>query len=320
VSFACRPAAGDAIDFIRSRGFRVHALDAAADWHADAQQTERALAAQAPLDWIVVDHYGLDRHWESRLRACARQILVIDDLADRDHDCNALLDQNYYAGAARRYEGRVPAGCRLFLGPAFALIRGEFREAIRRPRDRSGTVRRLLVSFGATDPTDETGKVLAAIQALDGRILECDVVVGAGNPRREQVAAQCAALPGVRCHVQTARMAELMWAADLAIGAGGTTTWERCMLGLPALTVVTSLNQLQTTTDLAAAGAIWYLGRAEVLASGDYETAIRTALLSPQRLCGLSARSRAILAAGTGVASGSRHPVVDAMLGDPQNG
>ncbi len=319
VSFVCRAGAGDAIDLIRERGFRMQILDAMADWRADAEQTTRALATRGLLDWIVVDHYGLDAQWESRLRAGSQHILVIDDLANRDHDCDALLDQNFYVGAAQRYTGRVPADCRLFLGPAYALLRAEFREAACRPRDRSGPVRRLLVTFGATDPTDETGKVLAALRTLDSRALAVDVVVGAANPRREQIEALCTTLPSVRCHVQTSHMAELMWAADLAVGAGGATTWERCVLGLPSLTVVIADNQLQTTTDLAAAGAIRYLGWAENLAAVDYEAAIRSAIDNPARLQELSARAHAIMGLATTLLPADQHPLVDAMLHAPQH-
>jgi UDP-2,4-diacetamido-2,4,6-trideoxy-beta-L-altropyranose hydrolase len=313
ISFVCRVGDGDGIDIINNRGFRTHAREDASDWRADADRSTQALSGQAPIDWIVVDHYGLDWRWESHMRGTARHILVIDDLANRNHDCEVLLDQNFYAGAARRYEGRVPAACQLFLGPAFALLRNEFREAARRPRERSGCVRRLLVTFGATDPTDETGKVLAALRSLTSPVLEADVVVGVGNQRREQIEAQCDALRGVRCHVQTSRMAELMWNADLAIGAGGATTWERCVLGLPALTVVIAPNQLQTTTDLADAGAIRYLGRAEDLAANDYEIAIRNAMNDAGRLQALSARSRAIMGPVSAILSSAHHPVVDAM-------
>jgi len=315
VTFISRPDPGNALDLIRQRGFRAQALPSApGDWEADAADVLEALASDSPVDWLIVDHYGLDQRWESRLRRAARNILVIDDLADRPHDCDALLDQNYYVGADQRYRARVPARCRLFLGPEFALLRDEFRAAARAPRPRDGTVGRLLVTFGATDPTDETGKVLTALQALANPALAVDVVVGAGNPRRAQIEALCARLPGVRCHVQTARMADLMRAADLAVGAGGATTWERCVLGLPALTVVTAENQLQTTTDLAAAGAIWYLGRAEALAATDYAAALREAMRSPARLRELSARATAIMAPAAAALATGHHPVVDAMI------
>jgi UDP-2,4-diacetamido-2,4,6-trideoxy-beta-L-altropyranose hydrolase len=314
VSFVCRVGAGDGLDIIQDRGFRTHALEDASEWRADADGSARALSDQAPIDWMVVDHYGLDWRWESHMRLTARRILVIDDLADRNHDCESLLDQNFYAGAARRYDGRVPVACRLFLGPAFALLRNEFREAARRPRERNGSVKRLLVTFGATDPTDETGKVLAALEGLASPALEVDVVVGTGNRRREQIEAQCGALRSVRCHVQTSRMAELMWKADLAIGAGGATTWERCVLGLPALTVVIAPNQLQTTTDLADAGAIRYLGRAEDLATNDYEFAIQNAMNDAGGLQALSARSREIMGPVSASLSSGKHPVVDAMV------
>jgi len=310
--FVAREGAGDMLDLVRGRGFAVHSLThSAGDWQADVTASLRALASLAPLDWLVVDHYGLDYKWGARMREVARRVLVIDDLANRIHDCDALLDQNYYAAANRRYDGLVPNGCQLFLGPSYALLRDEFRTAVRKIRRRDGTVERLLVSFGATDPTDETGKILNAVERV--RVPSVDVVVGEGNPRRHEIAARCSALSGVRCHIQTGRIAELMRQADLAVGAGGATTWERCLLGLPTLTVVTADNQLATTQDLSEAGVIWYLGRAEVLRVVDYQAALAQATSDSERLRELSRRAEALMTpALTALASG-HHPLVDTM-------
>lgn len=314
VCFMCRRGRGDMLDIIHDHGFPSVALETEADWHCDAEQTLSALTNQHRIDWLVVDHYQLDRRWESLLRPTTRNILVIDDLADRPHDCDALLDQNYYKNAKKRYSSLVPSHCRLFLGPEFTLLREEFRIAARNLRPRDGHVRRLLVTFGATDPTDETGKVLSALRALDSPSISTDVVVGATNPRRADIKALCTTMPRVRFHVQTNRMAALMNEADLAIGASGATTWERCILGLPTLTVTTADNQKQTASDLAAAGAIWLMGQANDLAAHDYETALRTAMDSTARLKNLSIRAREIMAMTTALPENGRHPVAEMML------
>src|SRR5205823_10531073 len=121
----------------------------------------------------------------------------------------------------------------------FALLRPEFAQLRPRAlRRRDGALRRLLVTMGGSDAVDETSKVLAGLQGCRGPQWSVDVVVGGGNPNRSVVQAACARLPGVQLHVDTARMAELMVQADCAISAGGSTTWERCCLGLAALVTV----------------------------------------------------------------------------------
>ncbi len=210
---------------------------------------------------LVVDHYALDAEWERFLRPSVDRILVIDDLADRPHDCDFLLDQNFYLGMERRYEGLAPPGCRQFLGPEFALLRPEFKKARRKLRRRKGKIRRLLVFFGGTDPGNETAKVLAALALLNRPELKVDVVVGTKNPHKKTIAESCRNLPGVRLHCQTGKMAELMARADLAVGAGGTATWERLYLELPTVAVAVAVNQEETLAALAAAEKLWYLGR-----------------------------------------------------------
>ncbi|MFN9490492.1 MAG: UDP-2,4-diacetamido-2,4,6-trideoxy-beta-L-altropyranose hydrolase [Betaproteobacteria bacterium] len=314
ILFLSRNVTGDAFDIIHNNCFPSISLGNATSWSCDADRTLAALINQPPFDWLIVDHYGLDRGWESRTRSVAHKILVIDDLANRPHDCDALLDQNYYINAKQRYDSLVPSNCRLFLGLEFALLRNEFKIAARNVRPRQNHIRRILVTFGATDPTNETEKVLSALRSLDSPLISVDVVVGTANLRRSVIEALCSAMPRVRCHVQTNRMVELMNAADLAIGAAGATTWERCILGLPALTVITADNQKQTASDLAAAGAIWLLGQANDLTANHYETALRTAIDSPARLRSLSIRARDIMAMSTALPEDKRHPVVEMML------
>lgn len=227
----------------------------------DAQATIQALSDQQ-WDWIVVDHYALDARWESELRAIAKQIMAIDDIADRQHDCDILLDQNYYVDMQARYEGKVPAHCRQLLGPRYGLLRDEFRKLREHVKPRTGVVKKVLVFFGGVDADNYTGLVIQALAALANQSLHVDVVIGAQHPRREQIQQACAA-QGYVCYVQTTRMAELMAEADLAIGAGGSASWERCCLGLPSLLVSLADNQVDIAKALDSVGACIYLGTKE---------------------------------------------------------
>lgn len=224
----------------------------------DAQDSVQALAHRA-LDWLVVDHYALDARWETALRPMTKNILVIDDLADRQHDCDVLLDQNYYTDMNNRYTGKVPAHCRLFLGPRYALLRDEFRRLHQTANLRTGPVKHVLVFFGGVDADNCTGRSIEALVKLGIEGMRVNVVIGAQHPHREQIEAECAR-NGFRCLVQTDRMAELMAAADLALGAGGSATWERCCMGLPCATIAIAQNQVRTAMDIADYGATKFIG------------------------------------------------------------
>ncbi|MBK7563233.1 MAG: UDP-2,4-diacetamido-2,4,6-trideoxy-beta-L-altropyranose hydrolase [Propionivibrio sp.] len=223
--------------------------------HGDAQASIQALSGQR-WDWLVVDHYALDVRWETALRQAANNILVIDDIADRQHDCDVLLDQNYYTDMETRYIGKVPAHCRLLLGPHYALLRDEFHQLREQIKPRTGPVRRLLVFFGGVDADNFTGRTIDALSSLGVEGLHVDVVIGAQHPYRKRFESACAA-HRFALHVQTSRMAELMAAADLAIGAGGSATWERCCLGVPTIAVATASNQVKQLVDAACEGFLY---------------------------------------------------------------
>jgi len=221
----------------------------------DAQATVQALADHL-WDWIIVDHYALDGRWESAVRASAKQLIVIDDLADRQHDCDVLLDQNFYADMQTRYVDKVPEHCQLLLGPRYALLRDEFRVLREHVKPRTGAVKNILVFFGGVDAGNYTELTLLALTGITHEELCVDVVIGAQHPCREKIQATCAT-HGYVCHVQTAHMAELMAKADLAIGAGGSATWERCCLGLPTLSFCVASNQRRQIEDAAEEGLLY---------------------------------------------------------------
>ncbi|GAX88910.1 UDP-2,4-diacetamido-2,4,6-trideoxy-beta-L-altropyranose hydrolase [Effusibacillus lacus] len=277
VSFISRELPGHMCNYVESKGFQVARLPYSAQaeeslrtpnstwlgvsWQLDAEETKEVLSSCVQgVDWLIVDHYALDWQWESYQRSEAKKIMVIDDLADRRHDCDLLLDQNLFEDLEIRYDKLVSTECLKFLGPRYALLRKEFLEARTRLRQRDGQVNRILVFFGGSDITNETAKAIKAIQSLNSPQIQVDVVVGSSNPRKDEIRDLCYSIPNVNYHCQIENMAELMAAADLAIGAGGTATWERCYLGLPALVVILAENQIQPAQAAAKEELVINLG------------------------------------------------------------
>ncbi|NHA15464.1 UDP-2,4-diacetamido-2,4,6-trideoxy-beta-L-altropyranose hydrolase [Thioalkalivibrio sp. XN279] len=257
--FACRELPGHRIEEIQRRGFPVHV----GDTFQLGGQSEGQAGDGAPADWLVVDHYGLDARWERQQRPAARSIMVIDDLADRPHDCELMLDQTL-GRAPGDYDRLVPDGCELLCGPEFALLRPEFAEL--RPRSLArragGGLARILVTMGGIDKDNATGLVLEALDAggLPPNVA-VTVVMGSRAPSLSQVRVQATRLPfPVEIAVDVNDMAERMAASDFAIGAAGSTSWERCCMGLPSALVVLADNQAKVCRELVAAGAAFELG------------------------------------------------------------
>ncbi|WP_247516941.1 UDP-2,4-diacetamido-2,4,6-trideoxy-beta-L-altropyranose hydrolase [Bradyrhizobium sp. 190] len=264
-------------------------------WQKDAEQTLEAIDRIGPVDWLIVDHYALDARWERMQRKRAPCILAIDDLADRNHDCDILLDQNLVLEMERRYRGLLPKTCKLLLGPRYALLRPEFAEQRKSLGGRSGKVSRIFVCYGGSDPSNETAKALAAIKRLSGNPLPVDVVVGLSNPHGSSVATMCEELPGAVLHRGADNIADLMGRADLAIGAGGVMCWERCCLGLPTLAVDIAPNQLDVLTALAAAGALVYLGSAASVTEDQMARSLEALLRDPARIRALGKGALALV-------------------------
>ena len=305
--FVCRDLNGHLGDFIHAQGFDVcllpapgsgqksldwcaHAPWLEVQWQQDAQETIEALQNAGTVDWLVVDHYALDRNWETMLLVTATKVMAIDDLADRPHACCLLLDQNFYADMPSRYEGLLPQACTQLLGPGYALLRPEFGTIRQHLRERDGSVKQLFVFFGGSDASNQTEIVLGAIQQLNRNDIIVDVVVGEMNPRREAIKRLCSQLPKVNYHCQVSHVATLMAAADLAVTAGGSTTWERCCLGLPSLVVSTADNQLELCAFGAEKGLFHLLGRSGKLSVDDYRAALMIFTSTPANLRSFSSR------------------------------
>jgi len=233
----------------------------------DAAQTITALGSQQS-DWLVVDHYGIDRVWEARLRPHTHRLMVIDDLANRPHDCDVLLDQNYADGGLKRYQAWVPADCRLLLGPRYALLRPEYAQYRETLVPRTDKINRVMVYMGGSDHTNITGMVLAALSTDKMANMDVDVVIGSNFLHNDAVIAQASARPRTNIYNGRPHLADLMAKADLAIGAGGATTWERLCMGLPSIVISVAENQNPACKALDASGLIHFLGDVSTV---DYE-------------------------------------------------
>ncbi len=265
----------------------------------DADQTIVALENQQ-CDWLIVDHYGLDRVWEAQLQSHTRKLMVIDDLANRPHKCDVLLDQNYAVAGQERYQTWVPAHCQLLLGPRYALLRPEYAQYRATMAPRTGDIKRVLVYMGGADNANITGKVLAALSAVQLAHLEVDVVIGPNFIHKAGVTEQAGARPNTHIHGPRPHLADLMATADLTVGAGGATTWERLCMGLPSLVLSIAENQIPACEALVSSGLIRYLGGAHDLDVAAIESALIEALAVTGQLRAL-ATSNQTLVDGRGV-------------------
>ena len=283
----------------------------------DAVECLRAVAAVAfgDVDWLVVDHYGLDSSWESRLlegivSEVQPRLLVVDDLADRQHQADLLLDQNFFGEATeRRYEDLLPSFTRKLLGPHYALLGSEYAQLQPLLPERTD-LHRLLVYFGGADPDNLTSLTLEALMEPALSHLVVDVVLGLQSPHRQAVADLVAQRAFTTLHDPLPSLAGLIARADLSIGAGGATTWERACLKLPSLVVAISENQLPFVEALHNEGHIELIGDAGMVSKEQIYTSLlaRTFDLRSQNVggdltdgMGLSRLAMAILGPQKGI-------------------
>ncbi|MDY0276416.1 MAG: UDP-2,4-diacetamido-2,4,6-trideoxy-beta-L-altropyranose hydrolase, partial [Desulfomicrobium sp.] len=275
--FVCRDHPGNLNALILKQGFNVyelpksvgtvsqptnkpaHASWLGTDWQTDAKQLQSVIGCMT-VDWLVVDHYALGAQWEQKLRSICRKLMVIDDLADRPHDCDLLLDQNLIKNFENRYSTKIPAHCGSLLGPDYALLQPQFAELHDRVPPRVGPIHNILIYFGGADTDNLTGMAISAISSLKAKDITADVVVNPANPHAPTIRHHANENKWLQMHEQLPSLAPLMVKADLAIGAGGATTWERCCLGLPTIVITLAENQVPIAEKLSKINVIKWIG------------------------------------------------------------
>lgn len=307
IAFICREHPGHLCDFIEKRNFRLIRLatptpsaisDNLAHSHwlgvsqeDDARETLAQLEGMEGCDWLIVDHYALSVTWEVAMRPFAKRIMAIDDLADRKHDCDLLLDQNFYEGEDSRYDRLVPSQCKKLLGPRYAMLRAEFFNALPKVKQRTGELKRILVFFGGSDYDNETLKALRAIYSLNQSQINVDVILGVNFPFRSAVLDFVSRMTKVVCHDYVDNMAELMASSDLYLGAAGITTWERCCLGLPSLVIAVATNQVGPMEQMERAGIVRFLGEGRNVTVDDILKTLDEMMAAPSVLAEMSHKS-----------------------------
>lgn len=269
--FISREHPGNLLKLVSEEGFAVQALPVGIGLDSElahskwlgASQAEDALACKELLaawrpDWLVVDHYALDYRWEISVRPVGCHLLVIDDLADRQHNCDVLLDQNL-GRSQLDYQFLLPRDCTALIGPHYALLRHEFA-ALRSDsmaRRRNSKLENILISLGGVDQSNHAGLVLDALSSLQlPASTRLTLVLGPTAPHLQAVieaASHTSWQVEVLCGINN--MAQRMFDADLAIGAAGGSSWERCCLGLPTLLLILAENQKSGGLALAEKGA-----------------------------------------------------------------
>ena len=194
-------------------------------------------------DLVVVDDYALD---SAQLAAIAARTptAVIDDLADRELDVDAVINGN---ADALELHYRTAPRTELLLGTRFTLLRPSFRGLpVRHARP---VVQRILVTLGGADVLDQTPAIaLGLSRALPA--VRIDVVIGPFFRPYEPAGAR------VVVHHAPPELAPLMVEADLAITAGGQTTYELAACGVPSVALCTAENQRGNLRALERAGTL----------------------------------------------------------------
>lgn len=277
IEFICRERKGHCGDLIQARGYgltllsRRDEINSTADekrrdihwlsvhWKQDCDETIASIGKHQP-DWLIVDHYGIDNQWLDELKPHVGKVMAIDDLADRTLTCDILFDQTYNR-QQMDYQPLVPANCRMLLGTSYALLRSQFSrfrpKALKRRREFSG-IRRIILSMGGMDQKNMIIEVLRGLDLVSWKEFpEVDIVISSRATNIESIA-KSGLDHRLKVNILTDvdNMAEMMTRADIGIGAGGSSAWERCCLGLPSIVIKTAENQAEIINQLEKDGAI----------------------------------------------------------------
>jgi len=314
-SFICRNLPGNIMSQVKKSNFYLHELPASAknnklnisksfsylDWLGVSQEKDAdeclSFIKSKKVDIIIVDHYSLDIDWEKLVKNSNYKIFVIDDLANRSHDCNFLLDQSL-GRKISDYLCLLPSNTKLMCGPKYSLLREEFRIKRKESLQRRSLFRlkKILINLGGVDKHNITVKVMKALEKsnLPDNFYVC-IVAGKKNkniPNIEKVKNKSRLIIDLK--KQTNKMAKLLLDTDLAIGAAGTTSWERCCLGVPSIVIPIAENQNQIAINLMLSNASISIVNSEK-GYADMVKIINSFLLDSNKLKSLSEISSSIV-------------------------
>jgi UDP-2,4-diacetamido-2,4,6-trideoxy-beta-L-altropyranose hydrolase len=246
ITFIMQDLEGNLIDYVKAHSFK-HSFD------------------YIKADLYIIDSYTVDISIEKELRRFTKYIMVVDDLANREHDCDILLDPTIVSDYTTRYDSLVSQDCIKLLGAKYLILREEFIKARKTKKIKS--IENLLVFMGGSDPTAETLKILKALEHF--RFKNIDIVVGKSNQKKDEIRQICLDKK-YNYYEQINNISDLMNKADFALGAGGITAWERAYVGLPSINTIVAQNQLKGTTYSGDIGTCINLGWHEDVTTQTY--------------------------------------------------
>ena len=212
------------------------------------------------FDWLIVDHYAIDNCWEKKLRPLTKKLMVIDDLFDRKHEADLLLNQSSLSEESNNYKNLIPRSCKALIGPKYALLRDDYKILRGQITPKTGKIERLLIYFGGIDENNFTGKCIEVLEQIAPQNIEVDVVIPIAGRHQQVIEAIARRNSFVNLQYHMPSLSKLLARADLAIGAAGATSWERLCLGLPSYLISLAKNQLQIAKTLEENGLAVWLG------------------------------------------------------------
>ncbi|WP_162176452.1 UDP-2,4-diacetamido-2,4,6-trideoxy-beta-L-altropyranose hydrolase [Synechococcus sp. KORDI-100] len=283
VIFICRPQSGDLIRSLDEEfnvlslpqilpNYNLNDQSLHLSWLGctqieDATDCINALLSQDidTANWLVVDHYSLDSQWENIMLGYFSsksncKLLVIDDLANRPHEADLLIDQNFFGSKTQqRYKNLVSTKCKLLLGPSYALIGPEYSQLHSLVPLRM-SMNRILIFFGGSDINNGTLKAVKALLSKEFSHIFVDIVLGFKCSSLEEINSLIKDKMNFTLHTALPSLIGLIARADLAIGTGGITTWEKACLDLPSIVISDGENQIGYNKYLHNHRYTYYLG------------------------------------------------------------
>ena len=264
INFICTNLNGNLISQICKKKFEVFRFNTKSqriNVKKDAEKTISIIKKHRnKKSLLILDSYILSQEWENRVRPYVKRLIVIDDLMDRKHSCDLIIDQNLHTQMNSLYNKSVLKNCVKLLGPDYAILRNQFIAQRKYARIRSLPIKNILVSFGGTDNENHTLHALTSLKKLNSDV-NVNVVTGTANIGKKIIKNFCKKNFNYNYFEQVENMVKLMQVADLCIGSSGTITWERCCVGLPAIAIVASNDQKDIASAVSKNKCIINLGK-----------------------------------------------------------
>ncbi|MFB5195260.1 UDP-2,4-diacetamido-2,4,6-trideoxy-beta-L-altropyranose hydrolase [Neobacillus sp. KR4-4] len=244
--------------------------------------------------YLIIDHYGIDFKWETIIYEFVDKLIVIDDLADRKHKCDILIDQNFFMDLNVRYKDKLIGETKTFLGPNFAIFRDEFyvNRILVNVRTK---VQKILIFFGGSDPTNATLRTLNLINEINLENIAVEVVVGSTNKDKDEIQTICNNTRNFNFHCQINYFSKLISECDLCIGAGGINLWERIFMLLPTITISVAENQDSVLQEVQKTGCIYHLGHHKNLSQNEIEKQLLRLIHNPSEIQKMSINCKSVI-------------------------